>query len=106
MALQAAANIAIPICMGNTTVPVAGEEHRRKSISEKGKSNSQLLVDVCLSQDCILEAVFSSKQGLKRLPLHVPNICLDTTLYCLHGLECSPMNGWLPSVPTVTALKS
>lgn len=96
MALQAAANIVIAICAGNTTTPVAGEEHRRKSIWEKeGESNSQLLVDVGLSQDCILKAVFSSKQGLKQPPLHVPNICLDITFYCL-SLHLLPLAAFSP----------
>lgn len=40
MALQAAGKV-IVICADNTTTPVAGKDHRKKSIWEKvGKSNT------------------------------------------------------------------
>jgi len=72
MALQAAANIVIAICAGNTTL-VDGEKHSRRSIWGKvGKSNTHSLVDVCLSQDCLLDTCVQLKARAQATPSTCP----------------------------------
>lgn len=65
MALQPAADTEIATSAGATTAPAGwGNGTRGKHLGEsREKQVSQ--VDVCFSQDCFWEAVFSSEQGLK-----------------------------------------